>query len=138
MDRRTSNYQSIKMTLKKPYDHLVPIAEFRVMQDSIKSKLKEWDGKIKGTRLRMQCTLLNVKPVTYGRKVGMWMLGYKPGATGDESGVTKEEWDLACSTMTALIKSAVPEAIIHKQEWGSERKFQYRWDAYIMLEELQP
>lgn len=116
------------MKLRKPYQHSLSEHEFQ----NLFAGLKVCETKT------LQCYLVARKPVTYGWKIQVFLLGYRPGLCGDNAsseGITKIEWDALTEHIRAIIKGYVPSAQINIEQWHTNKKFQFTWETYIQTRE---
>lgn len=111
--------------LRKPYGHKLTEAKLSELIDELKDRAKN---------VLLQYGSVDSKRLIHGRKVSVWLLGFWPGACGDERGVTKEQWEYQCARVEEVLFATIPDAITYKEEWSSERKFQFRWHAYVMTD----
>ena len=115
-------------TLRKPYEYTLDIADFRNLDNQIKALIKPY-GKNK-----LQCDLVETKSVKYGQRLGVFLLGYRPGLCGDPSeGITKVEWEDLQAELTALLSLFLPGCKPYFEKWNKSSKFQARFDTYIMF-----
>lgn len=107
--------------LKGPY-------EYRLTD----SKLSDLISNLKdiGKAARIQCNLVDVKPLMYGKRIRLFFLGYPPGFTGDESGITARDWSRIAARLRRTIK-ILPGAKPYIEPWTIDDKFQMRFTAYV-------
>lgn len=126
--------RNAKSKLRKPYDYLISLVEFQ----SISAKLKDYCDPFRRTKL--QCVFTEVKAITYGRRFSFFALGYRPQFTGDTSGITEQEWsEFTFKVTTILSEFTSPEQPqVYTEPWDPTCKFQFRFESYFMLKELNP
>lgn len=115
--------------LRHPYEHALTEEQWKELYAALRRVCKS---------AKLQCDLVDRKPITYGYKINVFLLGYRPGLCGDggtSEGITQLEWDALTSTLRHVIKSAVPSAVIHPEAWSSVKKFSFRWETYIQTRE---
>jgi hypothetical protein len=119
-------------TLPRPYKHELSVADYRQMLVSLKSLEKEPDF------LNLQYYLLSEKSITYGKRLGVFLLGVWPGAftSGDPRGSTVEEWDSVCQRVNTILTNSLPGITPYKQDWSGKLSFQFRFETYVRFLEL--
>lgn len=118
--------------LRKPYQYQTTTAEFRKLKQDAKTIAEQFGN-------NLQCAGVDSKPVTYGARLDIFLLGYKPGHTGTTTGVTRAQWEKVTTELCDRLKQSLGEDIaVYIEPWTAERKFQARFETYIMFEELQP
>jgi hypothetical protein len=113
----------VDTTLRKPYGHR---ATEQTVTGLVKLLRKCEDN-------RLQCSLVSYKSLAKGYKVSVFFLGFTPGLCGENSaaGMNEKEWDDHCSHVEKIIEQHIPNAITYKEPFTGNRKFQFRWEAYI-------
>jgi len=114
------------MKIRQPYRYPLTEEKFKALHKSLKAICKSSD---------LQCDLVDRKPLTYGYKLGVFLLGYRVGFCGDEKGISEAKWVEVTTTITALILEAIPEAEIQTDNFSETKKFALRWEAYIQTRE---
>lgn len=108
--------------LRKPY-------EWELDEDMIDAMVL-WLRGIANRKKWLQCGLVESKRLAFGRRVSIFLLSYRPGFCGDETGITEEQWNrLAHSVRLALM--VLPGAKPYIEKWSATRKFQLRFECYI-------
>lgn len=109
--------------LRKPY-------EYELEWDEIEALILALKGIGNRFKSRLQCSLIQTNRLAFGRKITFFFLGYKPGFTGDDTGITNEDWqDLAHRINTHL--TVLPDAKPYMEAWKDNAKFQMRFEVYI-------
>lgn len=117
-------------SLRKPYDYELPARECREMLQEAKAILKPFDT-------LLQCKLVDSKPTKYGCRVNLFLLGYRPGYCGEATrGLTVEQWQEATDKLRVHLVASLPDAMIYIDPWSSEKKFQARFETYVLFPEL--
>jgi hypothetical protein len=100
---------------------------------AFKAKMKEMSKFYQDVKL--QCFHTPVERKTYGWKVSVFMLGYKPGLCGSPEGILKEEWEKLAKDFTVLLSKLTgePESV-YMEPWSDESKFQIRWEKYLQVD----
>ena len=116
-------------TLKKPYEFEIPAAVARQLGKDLKDLLKPLNK-------RLQYAYLETKAVSKGQRIGLYMLGYKPGLY-PEVGVTHGQWDTLCAALVKRITVTLGKRVdCYVEPWSPLRKFQFRFETYIKFTEL--
>jgi hypothetical protein len=119
--------------LRKPYEYIVPIKRFAKHFDKINKTLKQ----IKEDET-FQCAGIWKKSISKGVKLNIFMLGYTIGLCGDNSGVTKKQWDETTNEIQKQLTSLLGEdAKMYIEPYCDNKKFQARFQAYIMYKEMK-
>lgn len=118
--------------LRKPYQYKTTTAEFRGLKQGLKIIASQFGD-------NLQCDLVDSKPVTYGARLNCFLLGYKPGYTGGNTGVTCDQWGKVTTELCARLKQSLgDDVLVYVEPWTAERKFQARFETYVMFSELEP
>ena len=116
--------------LRKPYQFELPANTAKALVADLKVWLKPYSKKL-------QCDLVDKKTVTYGIKLDIFLLGYKSGFTGDETGLKAQEWESITSRIRILLQSTLGENVLmYVDPWNETSKFQARFETYIKYSEL--
>lgn len=113
--------------LRRPYHYERSIGECRSLEMDLKSIMS-------GFKQKLQCALLDLKAVKYGRRVQIFALGYRPGLCGDEHvGITDDQWqEFAGAIASRLRQSLGDEVSVYVEPWSDTKKFQLRFETYIL------
>jgi hypothetical protein len=134
--------------LKRPYEYVLTTAAFSKFWKSLMKQKELLEKTVDGKKLshdsngkfngKFQCAHIAKKPISCGVRLDIFVLGYKLGLTGDQSGVTKPEWDAAVKAVQQILTDALgQDAEAYVQEWNpSPRKFEIRFETYIAFKEL--
>lgn len=113
--------------LRKPYEYALEWDEIEALILALKGIANRYKG-------ALQCSAVTTKRLAFGRKVSFFFLGYRPGYTGDNTGITNEDWqDLAHRINTHL--TVLPDAKPYMEAWKDNAKFQMRFEVYIAEKE---
>ncbi len=129
--------------LPRPYEYELGVSEFRAMVGELKVIVKP---------LRLQCDLVDVRAITRGARLHLFLLGYRPGLipaavsypgarklAGDDGlakGVTRDQWEqMICDTRCAL-EARLIKISLYAEPWSRSEKFQLRFGAYVKYKEL--
>jgi hypothetical protein len=116
--------------LRPPYQYKLPVKTVKELTLGLRSVIK-YRPKL------LQCGRVDSKPVTYGVRLDIFLLGYAPGLCGNTAfGATKEEWNLLTASIQDRLDLALGEAPMYVESWSAYRKFQARFETYIKFDEL--
>lgn len=120
--------------LRKPYEYELPVADARALVKELKDYLKANGNEGKA----LQCDLVDTKSVKYGMRLNVFLLGFRPGLTGEpEKGIYQHEWDRIWNGLIAIIKAQLGENVsVYVEPWSDKEKFQLRFETYIKFTEL--
>jgi hypothetical protein len=117
--------------LRKPYEWLL-------QWDEVDATILHLRGIANNHKARLQCDLVKSKSLAFGKRVEIFLLGYRPGFCGDDGkGVTQEEW----STIGDKVRLALrylDGAKPYIEPWSADKKFELRFEAYIAIKEMNP
>ena len=118
--------------LRRPYQYLVSVADFGRMFDDVKALTQI-------AKPLLQCELWEQKGITYGRKIHLFLLGFRPGLVSDSTaGITKPQWEELTTAIAARLNQTLAETLLYVEPWTAEAKFQARLETYVMFTELKP
>lgn len=118
--------------LRKPYQYKTTTADFTRLKTELKTISTQFG-------FRLQCDLVDTKPVKYGSRLDCFLLGYAPGYVGGLRGITREEWEKITTELCARLKQSLGDDVsVYVEPWTAERKFQARFETYVMFAELEP
>jgi len=118
--------------LRKPYQYLLTCAGMKKLMKDMKDMTSAFNVR------NSQCSLVDSKAVSYGRKFGVWTLSFAPGFCGDNRGCTQEQWVAYTNSILKRLEKDLGEVDLYVEPWNSTRKFQMRFDTYVMYKELKP
>lgn len=112
--------------LRKPY-------EWELEWDMLEALVLALRGIANSRTKWLQCALVEAKRLAFGRRVKIFLLGYRPGFCGptEAEGITADQWQLTGDAVRLALK-VLPDAKPYIEEWSAEKKFQLRFEAYIM------
>jgi hypothetical protein len=113
------------------YQYEVPAAEAKQLIVDLRKIGKPIDDRL------VQMYFVSTKPVMKGIRFGIFILGFRPGYTGDTRGITKEQWEKVTADTLARIRQTLGNNVnMSIEPWSSERKFDARFETYIKYAEL--
>lgn len=114
--------------LKSPYEYIRKLQEIIALETALK-KLS------KSERKNLQCDLVEVKTLKYGRRFDLFFLGCPEGWFKEYSGHTKLKWDNLGEALVFTLRD-LEDAKPYIGEWAPDKKFQMRYEVYLAAEEL--
>jgi len=118
--------------LRKPYEYVVPLTAAEALVKELRSGLKDAEGK------GFQCSLVSRKGLTRGIKLEIFLLGYRPNLCGDPTGVSPALYgETVRLVQRTLNKCLGMDARMYAEPYSNDRKFQARFETYIMFEEMK-
>lgn len=112
--------------LRKPYQYKLSESEILSLKAALKKAIEPWKAKL-------QCDLIDFKRTGLGFRLNIFLLGHTNTWTGMTStGVTAEEWSAAVDAAKTALKPLDADAPVYAEPWTSERKFQARFETYIL------
>jgi len=120
---------AIPTTLKRPYQYQAPMAVVLKLQKDIKSITTPYSK-------QLQCLLAETKPVKYGVRYSVWFLGYHAPLSGGSTGISKKEWAKLTADTVKALATVCPDPQMYIEPYNKTRKFQARFDTYIMYSEM--
>ena len=117
--------------LKKPYEYILPLKKANALYEGLRNYIKP-------KAAAYQCALVSKKGLSKGIKLGVFLLGYKPGLCGPgDDGVLPNEWVETCNHVQDLLTKYLGEdAKIYADEYTEDEKFQVLFETYIAYKEL--
>ena len=116
-------------TLRKPYQYSMPAKQCRQLTQTINTVLKAFSG--------LQHAGMDAKRTKYGCRLNIFALGYRPGYTGDQSGIDANQW-ASCTqqVLDALKQTLGDDVALYVEPWSATNKFQARFETYVLFPEL--
>lgn len=133
---------NVPKNLKKPYEYILPIAEFIALFNELHNFLEpktlpcEFSKKPKPKPQGIyQCSGVRKKAISKGSRINIFVLGW---AYDSVSGATEEQWKETCDFIqNTLHKYLGEDANIYAEKFSKTEKFQARFETYIMYQENQ-
>lgn len=117
--------------LRRPYEYVLPLKEAKALHDGLRDALKDAES------LGFQCSLVSRKGLSYGIRLHVFLLGYRPGLCGTPEGVSPSLWgETVRAVQRLLTKHLGRDARVYAEPYSQDDKFQARFETYIMHEEM--
>lgn len=114
--------------LRKPYQYKMAEPEILKLKAALLTALQPWKS-------RLQCSLVEFKRTGLGFRVTVFLLAWPN--TWEQPGkqkfyVSPEDWNETANTLKEALKPLDPDAPVYVEPWTGERKFQARFETYIL------
>ena len=116
--------------LKKPYEYILSVKKTQQLCDTLKKYFKSTESK------GLQCGGIITKPVSKGIKLLLFVLGYRVGLTGNETGVSKEYWQKTRNFVRETFNKFLDDKFLYIESYTEDDKFEIRLETYIMYKEF--
>lgn len=114
-----------RIKLKKPYEYAIDMAKFNDGYQTIAEYFKTLEPEF-------QCALVRKKPITYGVRFDVFLLGYSVGLTGDDTGTTQAKWESVVKKVQIMLNKLLGSDVkMYIEPFNTKRKFQVRFETYI-------
>jgi hypothetical protein len=125
--------------LRKPYEYVLPLIEVNEIVSELRTALRGPTAPtMRASCGVFQCAEVSCKRLARGVKIDFFILGYRPGFCGATTGVTLPQWESVTKLVQDILTSYLgDDALAYIEPYSEDRKFQSRWEAYIMYEEFQ-
>jgi hypothetical protein len=131
MDVIVTERQNRPAGLRKPYEYILPRKEAEAKYKAIFTYLRSQSQR------KFQFASASKRGLSRGMKMNIFLLGYEPGATGDGTGCTAEEWNELTGKTQAMVHDMLgPDARMYIDPHRSKDKFQARIETYIAFREM--
>lgn len=118
--------------LRKPYEYIVPKADF----DRKFLALARYLRKNRGNH-KFQFADISKKSLSKGVRINIFLLAYVVGYTGNQSGCTQQEWEaLTSKTQELFFDLLGPDGKMYIDPYTTTAKFQARIETYIAFPSL--
>lgn len=120
--------------MKAPYKYRMPLAEVTQTVLEIKETVHKFSQD--GAREFLQCNLIKIKPVKYGVKFCVWLLGMRLGDFGPGRGCSSEEWERLCGAAAQTLMCRFPGCNPYVEKLTRTAcKAQFSFETYIRYSE---